>query len=112
MLCNNPKLDLVNINAYIKFGEILPIGSLDIEACIGVLGIQDICHFISRDIGYYPFYFQGCGILGSKFLLLPGMLKIYVIFGTPPPPIQASILSGNEISAKIKGQNSGTNFQK
>ena len=27
------------------------------EACIGVLGIQDICHFTSRDIGYYPFYF-------------------------------------------------------
>ena len=22
--------------------------------CIGVLGIQDICHFTSRDIGYYP----------------------------------------------------------
>ena len=30
-----------------------------IEACIGVLGIQDICHFTFRDIGYYPFYFQG-----------------------------------------------------
>ena len=28
------------------------------EACIGVLGIQDICHFTSRDIGYFPFYFQ------------------------------------------------------
>ena len=27
MLCNNPNLDLVNMNAYIKFGEILPIGS-------------------------------------------------------------------------------------
>ena len=46
------------------------------EACIAVLGIQDICHFTSRDIGYYPFYFQGHGILGSKFSLLPGMLKI------------------------------------
>ena len=34
------------------------------EACIGVLiGIQDICHFTSRDIGYYLFYFQGYGIL-------------------------------------------------
>ena len=31
MLYNNPKLDLVNINAHIKFGEILPIGSQDIE---------------------------------------------------------------------------------
>ena len=46
------------------------------EACIGVLGIQDICHFTSRDIGYYPFYFQGYGILGLIFSLLPGILKI------------------------------------
>ena len=35
------------------------------EACKGVLGIQDICHFNSRDIGYFPFYFQGYGILFS-----------------------------------------------
>ena len=31
MMCNNPKLDLAMINAYIKFDEILPIGSQDIE---------------------------------------------------------------------------------
>ena len=31
MMCNNPELDLVNMNAYIKFGEILSIGSQDIE---------------------------------------------------------------------------------
>ena len=31
MLCNNPKLDLVNMIAYIKFDEILSIGSQDIE---------------------------------------------------------------------------------
>ena len=49
---------------------------VSLEACIGVLGIQDICHFTSRDIGYYPSYFQGYGILGSIFLLLPGILKI------------------------------------
>ena len=29
--CNNPKLDLVNMNAYIKIGEILSICSQDIE---------------------------------------------------------------------------------
>ena len=46
------------------------------EACIGVLGIQDICLFTSRDIGYYPFYFQGYGIHGPIFSLLPGILKI------------------------------------
>ena len=46
------------------------------EACIGVLGIQDICHFTSRDIGYYQFYFQGYWILCSVFKLLSGILKI------------------------------------
>ena len=30
-MCNNPTLDLAKINAYIKFGEILPIGSQAIE---------------------------------------------------------------------------------
>ena len=29
--CNNPKLDPVNMNAYIKFGKNLLIGSQDIE---------------------------------------------------------------------------------
>ena len=29
MTCNNPRLDLVNMNAYIKFGEILSICSQD-----------------------------------------------------------------------------------
>ena len=38
------------------------------EACIGVLGIQDICKFTCRDpYGYYPFYFQGYVILSSIF---------------------------------------------
>ena len=31
MKCNNPKLDLVNINAYIKFGEKKSNSSQDIE---------------------------------------------------------------------------------
>ena len=31
MMCNNPNIDLVNTNAYIKFGEILSICSQDIE---------------------------------------------------------------------------------
>ena len=30
-MCNNPKLDLAKIDVYIKFGEILPIVSQDIE---------------------------------------------------------------------------------
>ena len=30
-MCNNPKIDLVNMNAYIKFGEIMSICSQDIE---------------------------------------------------------------------------------
>ena len=31
MTCNNPKLDLVNKNAYIKFGENMSSSSQDIE---------------------------------------------------------------------------------
>ena len=31
MMCNNPKLDLVNMNAYIKFGENMSSSSQDIE---------------------------------------------------------------------------------
>ena len=31
MMCDNPKVDLGNMNAYIKFGEILSISSQDIE---------------------------------------------------------------------------------
>ena len=31
MLCNNPNVDPAKMNAYIKFGEILLIGSQDIE---------------------------------------------------------------------------------
>ena len=31
MMCNNPNLDLVNIKAYTKFGEILLICSQDIK---------------------------------------------------------------------------------
>ena len=31
MTCNNPKLDLAKINAYVKFGEILPTASQNIE---------------------------------------------------------------------------------
>ena len=31
IMCNNPKLDLVNINAYIKFGENMSSSSQDIE---------------------------------------------------------------------------------
>ena len=31
MMCNNPKLDLVNMNAYIKSGENMSSSSQDIE---------------------------------------------------------------------------------
>ena len=37
---------------------------------MGVLGIQDIRHFTSRNIGYYLIYFQGYGIMCSLFCLL------------------------------------------
>ena len=31
MMCNDPKVDLTNINACIKFGEILSLCSQDLE---------------------------------------------------------------------------------
>ena len=37
MMCNNPKLDLVNVNAYIKFGEILSF-------FIKILSVNEIQH--------------------------------------------------------------------
>ena len=46
------------------------------EASIGVLGIQNMCHFTSSNIGYFPFYFQGYGILCSIYGLLSGILNI------------------------------------
>ena len=52
------------------------ISSCTNEACLGVLEIQDISHFTSRDIGYYPFYFPGYGILCSIFELISGILNI------------------------------------
>ena len=68
-MCNYPKLDLVNINAfikfgenmsnssqdieqmnaYIKFGEILPIGSQDIERK-GNFGIKLWYNFLKNDV--------------------------------------------------------------
>ena len=45
-------------------------------AFIGVLEIQDICHFTSRDMRYYPFYFLGYWILCSIVCLLIGILDI------------------------------------
>ena len=30
-MCNNPNVDLVNMNAYLKFGELMTICSQDIE---------------------------------------------------------------------------------
>ena len=46
----------------------LSVMSLFNETCIGILAIQDIWHFTSRDMGNFPFYFKGYGILCSIFL--------------------------------------------
>ena len=40
MTCNNPKQDLANMNAYIKFGEILSIGSQDIKQKLYLVNIN------------------------------------------------------------------------
>ena len=52
------------------------------EDCIEVLGIQVISHCTSRDMGYYPFYFQGYWILCSTFCLLSGILASSQANGT------------------------------
>ena len=39
---------------------------------IGVLGIQDICHFTSRDIGYYPFTSRYMGYCVQYFRYFQG----------------------------------------
>ena len=48
MMCDNHSVDLVNINAYIKFGEILSISSQDIE-WKQIFGINHTSH-----IGFHP----------------------------------------------------------
>ena len=70
-------MDLVRFHSGCFHDKILFEVHLNIEACIGVLGIQDICHFTSRDIGYFPFYFQGYGILCSISGILLFSSKIY-----------------------------------
>ena len=58
------KLALSNMSLFYLVSVAEETG-LSLEACIGVLGIRDICHFTSRGIGYFPVYFQGYGILCS-----------------------------------------------
>ena len=42
-MCNNPKLDHVNMNAYIKFGEILSIRPQDIERKSRAITMVQMC---------------------------------------------------------------------
>ena len=55
---------------------------MDYRACIRILGIQAICHLNSLDMGYYPFYFQGYGILCSIYLFtFRGIEYLGTIYG-------------------------------
>ena len=51
--------------------------------CIRVLGIQAICYFTFRDIGYYPFYLQGYGIFGTPLYKPPESSPDNVFRGCP-----------------------------
>ena len=73
---NHLKNRAVSFCPMYHFAPVSPIFNIG-EACIGVLGIQDICHFSSRNIGYFPFYFQGYGILCSISGILFFSSKIY-----------------------------------
>ena len=99
----------------VSFTSIYPLRRY--EVCIGVLGIQDICNFNCRDMGYCSFYlpgyriqsycvqyfayFQGYCYLGKSimgiFASLLGILKVIILACLLPgiwdiwyPPIQAS----------------------
>ena len=48
MMCNNPNLDLANINAYSKFGEILSTCSQDIERKQNCDGQSKFKHFLTH----------------------------------------------------------------
>ena len=50
-MCNNPNVDLFNINAYIKFGEILSICSQDIER-------KQQTEWGTNQIQYSPHFFK------------------------------------------------------
>ena len=51
MMCNNPRLDLVNINVYTKFGKILKILRNKIMTD-GMTGITDGCSYSWILVGY------------------------------------------------------------
>ena len=65
----------VNVLIYVLFfGNFYPLNenvNSNIEACIGVLGIQDICHFTSRDIDYFPFYWDTMFIFEDTAIFSP-----------------------------------------
>ena len=53
MTCNNPKLDLVNINAYIKFGGNLLICSQDQADRAGHEDPREDCRWSHKTGGVY-----------------------------------------------------------
>ena len=70
------------------------------EACIGVLGTQDICNFTCRDkYGYYPFYFQGYEILSSIFLLTFRVIG-YILNKSENATLQLSIFCEKVLDKK------------
>ena len=96
---DNSNLDLVNMNAHIKFGEFLSICSHDNKQKRNFGSIKDLNSGTNL---------RKMTCNNSKLDLVN--MKAHIKFCENRSVLK--ILSGKEISAQIKGRNSGTNVQK
>ena len=101
MTCNNPNVDLVNMNAYIKFGELMTICSQDIKRKRN-FGAQIKGHNSGT-------YVRKMACDNSDVDLVN--MNAYIKFGEICQLV-LKILSGNEILEKIKDYYSGPNERK
>ena len=97
----NPNLDLININAYMKFGQIIFISSQDIER-------KRICDISQRAITLLQICEKVmCNNHNQHLVNINTYTKFCRILS-----IFLNILSGNENLTSIKGHNSVTNMRK
>ena len=102
MAGNNHNLDLVNINAYIKFDEILSICSQDNEneIMMSIKGHNSVTNLRKKITGNNT----NLDLVSINANDIQSLVKICPFF--------PKILRGYEILTSIKGHNSLTNVQK
>ena len=88
--CNNPNLDLVNINAYAKFGQIPSIRSQDIERK------RNLTKIMNHQIKGHNSVTIWWKLMHNNSNLDIVNINAYAKFG-PIPPIRFKILSRNEV---------------